>query len=185
MNIPDQNGGEYFAAPHKAEPGKEYTIEELLDLSLIDSDNNATDLLIMQLSEDELRNSYEDLGIQVPIDNPGAYTMNVGVYSSFFRILYNSSYLSRDASEEFLADLSHSTFTRGLVAGVPPGVTVSHKFGEHQIPGGLKQLHDCGVIYRADRPYILCVMTQGDDFNKLATSIADISKSVWEAGSED
>jgi hypothetical protein len=79
MNIPDQNEGEHFPAPHSAVPGKEYTIEELLDLSLIDSDNNATDLLIAQLSNEELRKSYEDLGIKVPIDNPGAYTMNVGV----------------------------------------------------------------------------------------------------------
>lgn len=181
MSMPDQNGGEYFKAPRSAEPGKEYSIRELLGLSLINSDNNATDLLIMQLTDDELRNSYEDLGITVPIDDPHAYTMNVGVYSSFFRILYNASYLSRDASEAFLAALAQSTFTSGIVAGIPKETVVSHKFGEHQTREGLKQLHDCGVVYRPDRPYILCVMTQGNDFDKLASTIADISRSVWNA----
>jgi beta-lactamase class A len=182
MDIPDQNAGEHFTAPHKAEPGKEYTVDELLQLSLIDSDNNATDLLIMQLSDDELRNSYEDLGIQVPIDNPSAYTMNVAVYSSFFRILYNASYLSRDMSERLLSNLAGSTFTKGIVAGVPSGTKVAHKFGEHVASDGTKQLHDCGVVYRTGRPYLLCVMTKGNDFEKLASAIADISKEVWDLG---
>ncbi len=180
MNIPDQNGGEYFAASRKAEPGKEYTIEQLLEFSVVDSDNNATDLLIMQLTEDELRNSYEDLGIKVPVDDPSNYTMNVGVYSSFFRILYNASYLSRADSEKFLEQISHSSFTQGIVAGLPSGIVVSHKFGEHQAGDGLKQLHDCGIVYRPNNPYLLCVMTQGSDFEKLAGTIADISKTVWD-----
>ncbi|MBP9757326.1 MAG: serine hydrolase [Candidatus Pacebacteria bacterium] len=182
MNIPDQNGGEHFTAPKKAEPEREYTIEELIDLSLINSDNNATDLLIMQLSDRELRKSYEDLGIQVPTDGASAYTMNVGVYGSFFRILYNASYLSRDNSEAFLSDLAGSTFTQGIVAGIPQGVTVAHKFGEYGDASGLKQLHDCGIIYRPNRPYLLCVMTQGKDFDVLAGAIRDISKTAWEAG---
>ncbi len=181
MNIPDQNAGEHFTAPHKAEAGQEYTIQQLINLSLVDSDNNATDMLISQLTEDELRNSYEDLGIQVPVDNPSNYTMNVGIYSSFFRILYNSSYLSRDNSEAILRDLSGSTFTYGLVAGLPKGVTVSHKFGEYTNETGAKQLHDCGVVYRPNHPYLLCVMTQGNDFKKLADTIATISKVTWDA----
>lgn len=178
MNIPDQNAGEYFTAAHAAEAGKEYTIEELLDLSLIDSDNNATDLLIMQLSDEELRKSYSDLGIKVPVDNPNAYSINVGIYSSFFRILYNSSYLSREESEHFLADLAKSTFTQGIVAGVPEGTRVAHKFGEFSA-NSQNQLHDCGIVYRTNRPYLLCVMTKGNDFNNLAATIAAISKSAW------
>jgi beta-lactamase class A len=180
MDLPDQNGSEYFKAPESARVGEEYTIDQLLDFSLVDSDNNATALLISQLSEEELRKSYEDLGIEVPVDNPTNYTMNVGVYSSFFRILYNASYLSRDASEQFLSDLSRSTFTAGIVAGIPKGTVVAHKFGEYSTENGRKQLHDCGIVYRPNRPYLLCVMTQGNDFEKLASSIASISKTVWE-----
>ncbi len=182
MDMPDQNQGQHFPPAKTAEPGKEYTVHELLDLSLIDSDNNATDLLITQLTEAELRSAYEDLGIQVPVDAAGSYTMNVGVYSSFFRILYNASYLSRDESEHLLKDLSSSMFTSGIVSGVPAGTTVSHKFGEYTTESGEKQLHDCGIVYRPDRPYLLCIMTKGSDADKLASSIADISKTVWELG---
>lgn len=180
MNIPDQNAGEYYKAPNSAEVGKEYTIEQLLDLSLIDSDNNATDLLINQLSDVELRKSYEDLGIKVPVDDPSAYTMNVGIYSSFFRILYNASYLNRDDSEHFLSDLSKSTFSKGIVAGVPMGTRVSHKFGEFSSGTNDKQLHDCGIVYQPKHPYLLCVMTKGNDFDNLAATIAEISKTVWD-----
>ncbi len=180
MTIPDQNADEHFTAPAAAEPGKEYTIEQLLNLSLVDSDNNATGLLITQLSDTELRNSFTDLGIQVPVDNPFNYTLTVSAYASFFRILYNASYLTRIDSETFLSDLAQSTFTRGIVAGLPPGTLVSHKFGEFSSANGA-QLHDCGIIYKPNHPYLLCIMTQGKDFDKLANTIASISKIAWDA----
>jgi hypothetical protein len=73
-----------------------------------------------------------------------------------------------------------STFTQGIVAGVPAGTRVSHKFGEFSAGTNLKQLHDCGIVYKPAHPYILCVMTQGNDFNNLAATIAKISKTVWD-----
>lgn len=183
MNLPDQGAGQHFTPPSKAVPGQTYTIQQLLDLSLIDSDNNATDLLITQLTDNELRNSYTDLGIQVPVDNPNGYTVDVSTYASFFRILYNASYLTRADSEDFLMDLSHSTFTKGIVAGLPTGTVVAHKFGEFST-NSTAQLHDCGIVYKPGHPYMLCVMTQGNDFDNLASTIADISRSVWNLQSQ-
>ncbi len=181
MNIPDQDGGQHFAPPNKAESGKTYTIAQLLDLSTVDSDNNATDLLITQLTDSELRHSYTDLGIQVPVDNPSNYTLDVATYASFFRVLYNASYLTRADSEEFLLDLSRSTFTKGIVSGLPTGTVVSHKFGEFSTSDNHSQLHDCGIVYKPNHPYLLCIMTKGNDFDKLANTIASISKVVWDA----
>ena len=43
--------------------------------------------------------------------------------------------------------LSTSDFSDGLVAGVPVGTVVSHKFGERHFVGDadVEQLHDCGI----------------------------------------
>ncbi len=180
MKDQDFNGTEHFKAPRSAQPGQEYTVKELIDLSTVDSDNNATVMLIEQMSDMELRDAYEDLGIDVPIDNPNDYTMTVGTYSSFFRILFNASYLSRDDSEYFLSRLAESTFTQGIVAGIPRSVPVAHKFGENSLPDGRAQLHDCGIVYRPGSPYLLCIMTQGTDHDKLASVIAKISETVWQ-----
>jgi len=44
---------------------------------------------------------------------------------------------------------------------------------------GLKQLHDCGIIYHPSKPYILCIMTKGEEIEELASVIADISRLVF------
>jgi hypothetical protein len=82
-----------------------------------------------------------------------------------FRILYNATYLSRDYSEKALQVLSQSSFTQGIVSGVPSSTVVAHKLGLVGIaPDNVTvtehELHDCGIVY-AQNPYVLCVMTRG------------------------
>ena len=75
-----------------------------------------------------------------------------------------------------------TSFKDGLLAGVPRDVTVAHKFGSRRIGESEKvQLHDCGIVYAPERPYILCVMTQGSDFTKLAGVIKSISANVYQS----
>lgn len=162
-------------------PGKAYTVQGLLEAMLVHSDNNAADLLASVLTDEQLQDAYHTLGVSAP-NRTGDYVTNVHYYSSFFRILYNATYLSPDRSEELLKTLAKSTYTQGLVAGVPDTTVVSHKFGERALQNGSAvQLHDCGIIYHPERPYLLCVMTQGQDFAKLSAVIRDISKIVWES----
>jgi hypothetical protein len=67
------------------------------------------------------------------------------------------------------------------VAGVPPEIVVSHKFGERHFEGDveIEQLHDCGIVYKPNHPYMLCIMTRGHDVRTLAPVIAQISKMVY------
>jgi beta-lactamase class A len=96
-----------------------------------------------------------------------------------FRILFNASYLTQAASEQALELLTRSEFRAGLVAGVPAGTVVAHKFGE-RIDGGVAKLHDCGIVYHPARPYLLCVMTEGDRFEPLASLIAETSRIAYD-----
>lgn len=176
---PEQNNDTYFRPSSTAVPGTTHSVEQLVDLSLIHSDNNATTLLISQLTDAELRKSYQDLGIDVPIDDPTNFTLSVRTYASFFRILFNASYISRELSESVLSKLVQSEFTQGLVRGVPNSVRIAHKFGEYRIDEHHVQLHDCGIVYRPGSPYLVCVMTQGKSFEELADVIAEISRIVW------
>jgi beta-lactamase class A len=68
-----------------------------------------------------------------------------------------------------------------LVAGVPGNIEVAHKFGERTFQGAVneRQLHDCGIIYAAEKTYMLCVMTRGNDFNALSNVIKEISAEVY------
>lgn len=145
---------------------------------IIYSDNQAANTLINHIDINILNKIYLDLGIKSPEDGQPENFMSVRDYASFFRILYNASYLNRDMSEQALKILTHSQFNQGLSAGVPTQVPVAHKFGERVILGD-KQLHDCGIVYKENMPYLLCIMTRGNDFNKMSSTIREISGLVY------
>lgn len=167
-----------FAGSEKLVDGKKYTVQYLLDLMLRESDNNAANTLAQIAGMKVIDDVYHNLGLDLP--QPGQdYRIDTHKYASFFRILYNATYADKVASEKILQTLSDATFTEGLVSGTPKDVIVSHKFGTRRVDDTTVQLHDCGIIYAAQRPYILCIMTQGNDFNTLARFIKDASWAVY------
>ncbi len=114
--------------------------------------------------------------------------MSPKTYSFVFRVLYGATYLSRDSSEKALELLNQTEFTEGIVVGVPDNLPVAHKYGARttQIAAKtnpkeeIKELHDCGIVYYPNHPYLLCVMTQGYDFKTLSNLIKEISSISYE-----
>ena len=162
--------------------GDYYTIDELLYRMIVYSDNNASSLLEDVVNPSVLKRVYNDLGMKSPYADNAEYSLSAERYASFFRVLFNATYLGKEMSEKALEFLAKSDFKDGLVKGVPPGVAVAHKFGERSYGEGnrIKQLHDCGIIYYPKHPYLLCVMTEGSSFEYLDDAIADISRAVYE-----
>ena len=162
--------------------GSEYGVEELISKMIEQSDNVAYKLLFDSMDNRKYVQIFKEFGVDFSraYDNPDGDTISLRDYASFFRILYNASYLNKDYSEKALEILSHSTFKAGIVAGVPENVAVAHKFGERFFTDtGEKQLHDCGIIY-AENPYLLCVMTKGRDFRELEEAISKVSSIVYQ-----
>lgn len=168
-----------------AMPNESYSIEDLLRLMLAYSDNTSYDILEQFLADSPRRMSFrketfQEIGLIEPKDLVEE-TITVRGYASLFRILYNVSFLNPELSEKMLTWLAESDYRDGLVTGVPQGISVAHKFGERVIePTGDKQLHDCGIVYYPGNPYLLCIMTKGNDWNELTDTIATISKMVYE-----
>lgn len=161
------------------EKDKRYSLSELMKAMVIHSNNDAAYTLMKNsVSKERLDSIFSDLHIEIMNDGVEDY-ITVKDYSALFRVLYNASYLSKDSSEEALKILSESSFDKGLVAGLPQGIAVAHKFGERS-NGKNMQLHDCGIIYSPKQPYLLCVMTRGKDYDQLASVIAKISKQTYE-----
>jgi beta-lactamase class A len=172
---------EQFVKPSQVlENGKSYSVKELISRMLIYSDNYAQHVLVDNMNVDVFKKVYTDFGLQVPdAQNPDTL-ISVKIYAGFFRVLFNASYLSKDDSEMILKLLASSDYKDGLVAGVPGGTPVAHKFGERGLMGtSARQLHDCGIVYYPGRPYLLCVMTRGTDYNALKDSIQNISSLVY------
>ncbi len=155
--------------------GREYSIGDLIERMMIYSDNAALTVLEDNIEPALIDKITLDLGVETATNSTPEDFMSVKGYSGLFRILYNASYLEKNLSEKALEVLSKTQFSNGIVAGVPKSISVSHKFGERELPGGINQLHDCGIIYHPNSPFLLCVMTRGKDFNYLAQTIAKIS----------
>jgi len=163
------------------EAGQYYTVERLTRAMLAESDNNAAFLLKALVGPKAVEDVYVDLGLSIPGVRDPDDEIRVKEYGTFFRMLYNASYLSRANSQKALEMLAGSTFADGLRAGVPADVVVAHKYGErYRQDAKVRQLHDCGIVYYPPRPYLLCIMTRGEDFNDLKATIKDLSRLVYE-----
>ena len=159
--------------------GKSYTIQELLKIMIINSDNTSLALLTEYYEKEGIQPTLAQtelyLGILSEID-----TINVIEYAGMLRILYNSEYLSANSSNQALDLMTKATFTEGLTKYLPENVLVAHKYGVRTYPKtNEKQLHNCGIVYKNSSPYILCVMTKGKDLKKQAELIASISQKVY------
>lgn len=167
--------------PHLIKIGNSYTVENLIERMIEYSDNEAKELILRNLEGSFIVKVMTDIGVNLSGDMNKDF-ISVKDYSGFFRLLYNATYLSRSLSEKALGILSKTSFDKGLLAGLPKGLTVSHKFGERAYSdSNVKQLHECGIVYHDKTPYLICVMTRGTDFAQLEPVIADISAIVYKS----
>jgi beta-lactamase class A len=168
------------------EDGKSYTIDELIYRMITYNDNNAYALLLANLPPGYLDRIFQDIYVNY---NPAKSDAPVpfSAYASFYRVLFNASYLNKEMSEKALHYLSRSVFRDGMIAGVPPNIDRATKFGERTLrveteneEKEMHQLHECGIIYYPNRPYLMGVMARGDDPEKLANVIRNITVLVYE-----
>jgi beta-lactamase class A len=173
--------GQYYK-PATSRPAGYYTIRDLLIYMISESDN-ASMTLLNELRPGKFLEVYGELGLPKPLSSTDDF-MSAATYSRLLRSLYSSTYLARPYSEEALKLLSETTFNKGLTANIPSTITVSHKFGEHTAldRNGVAiehELHDCGIVYYPAKPYLLCVMTKGQNFSELERIISEISTLVY------
>ena len=164
---------------HQAQLNLSYTVRQLLELSIVHSDNRATKMLLRHMSPAKYLSTFTELGLQAPAMDAKVFRMTVRDYSVFMKALYNSSLLGPIDSEYALELMTRAEFTKGLVAGLPPGIDIAHKFGEAGTPQE-KQLHETGLVYADGNPYLITVMTRGSNVDSLASAIASLSKLVYE-----
>lgn len=158
-----------------------YSLLQLLKEMLENSDNAASNLLIDHIWEDKVKEVYKDLWIgEVDFSSSEWTEITVKRYAAFLRILFNASYISRENSEFTLQVLTDSNFITWIRAKLPINQVVANKFWERILENWETQLHDCGIIYIPERPYLLCIMTRGKSFELQTLLIQQISYLLYE-----
>ena len=158
--------------------GQSYTVRQLLTYMIKYSDNDATILLESNMDSKILQKLFSDVGLEVPNIYATKYQFTTKEYSYFMRAIYNAGYLNTDDSEFAGELLSECEFKDGIMKGLPANIKVAHKFGES---GSMneKQLHESAIVYLNNKPYLLTVMTRGNDNKKLSQLIGEISQAVY------
>lgn len=167
------------------EPGKSYTMQDLIYRTLVYGDDEAFRILTASLPEGSLDRLYQGLSLDYdPESDDDPFSLKD--YALFFRALYSGSYLNKQMSAKALSYLSQSSFRNGMVAGIPPNVRIASRFGVHALPaddedgrGGVIQLREIGLVYYPNHPFLLGVTARGGDLRKLARVIRDISRFVY------
>ncbi len=175
-----------FGDLYKVGADQEFTVEELLKIMLEQSDNTAMkaiDGIFSRIGiEDPLGNVYGFLGWEftqsIPElgEVPDYSKINLKTLSNLFIALYDAKYISVENSNKILEYLANTPFNDRIAAGVPEGVTVSHKIGT---AAGNNTYSDCGIVYVTNRNYILCLGSNGGDEKRAAKFMAEISSAVY------
>ena len=136
---PNGSADEYrqnIAPAERLQANHSYKIIDIIKHMIKYSDNEASVFLEKNIDTEQFKAVFADVGIVFPPVVEGSFDNNIRVvdYASFFRVLYNASYLTKEHSQQVLELLTQTEFKDGLVAGVSDkGIAVSHKFGERSI----------------------------------------------------
>ncbi|MEI6815869.1 MAG: serine hydrolase [Bacteroidota bacterium] len=161
------------------ENGKYYTIGSLVYNMIANSDENATISLNQYLDHDVLRSVYKAFGCPMPDKNEKDYLMNVQDCSRPIKVLYNAGFLTINSAEYAMEVLTHSNYKDGIMKQLDTGVVVAHHFSLTKTAKNL-QLHEFGIVYCNNHPYLLGIMTKGANEVELSQIISTISKMIFD-----
>jgi beta-lactamase class A len=178
--VPDET--RFMRPARTLDPGKSYSVNDLIFRMVAYGDNDAYALLNANLPAKHRSRIYRDLYVNYDPQKEDD-VLSLSAYASFFRVLFNASYLSEEMSEKALRYLSHSSFRGGIAAGIPPDIDLASKAGERVLKTDdgteVLQLHEFGLIYHPGRPFLLGITVRGTDYDDLARVIRDITRLIY------
>lgn len=162
------------------------TINELIYLTMTESDNTATNILIDILGMDNINTKIKALGctntelnremmdtesISMGIDN---YTSVYDLYLTLMQ-LYNNKCINEFYDNKIINIMKCAKSTTKIPNLLPDDVLVAHKTGELI---GIKT--DSGIIFTKYGDYILCILTQNGSNGSEIEAIRGISKNIYD-----
>lgn len=178
LTIKQEHLDERFGALWQRGEGTTLTVEEAVRLTLVESDNTSSNVLLAKLLPTDIDRVFDSL--DVPKRKEGKFhILSPKSYASILRSLYLSSYLTQASSNEILDILTKTAFSDKLPSGVPNTIKVAHKIGVFRSRDDLEETYsDCGIVYVPKRPYILCMMARVPE-ETAKRVMRDVSKMVY------
>ncbi len=146
----------------------------------MESDNTANDVLFDQLTANQINAVYENFDIEVNTKDE-IQKISPKSYSSIFRSLFLSSFLSEEHSSYILNILTKTKFNDKIPAGIPSPIPIAHKIGVFQrLDNNQNVFTDCGIVYIPKRQYILCAFVETSDESEATKHIKYLSNMIYQ-----
>lgn len=148
-------------------PGTTYSIVELLEHMITESDNTATNVLIKHLGMANLNQSFQAFGLhQTSLTRKMMdfrarargfenYTSAADT-SDLLEKLYRQQVLNPQLSGLSIDILKHQKYRDRIPRKLPSDVQVAHKTGLENFI-----CHDAGIVFTPKGDYLICVLTHG------------------------
>lgn len=166
--------------------GTEVTIEELINLMMVESDNVAANILIDKLGMTNINTTIKSLGcvdtelnrkmMDIEALNKGIenYT-SVNDLSLVLEKLYKNQCIESQYDKLMLDTMKQHQLKSKIPNELPEGVVVAHKSGEL---GGIE--NDAGIIYTDKGAYVLCILTNNGTSSEQVMAISDVSREIYD-----
>lgn len=136
--------------------GQEFTVQTLLEMMMLESDNMAWVLLVQNLTGEEILKLAELVGLDREFANEERISPKE--YSRLLRLLYLAVYLDAQHSQNLLELMTYSQFEGFLRPGIPSNVPFARRWSAHIDDDTFA---DSGIVYLEERPYMISVMIKG------------------------
>jgi len=136
-------------------PGSRYTMAQLSELSIVESDNVATNMLLERLDRREIKEFMRSTGARVVDDNANTTCpLDLGIY---MYAMLDFSRSRTTGSTMLLNHLFNTRYKDRIPGPLPDGIRVANKIGtwppEHTY-------NDAAYVVHPRRPYILVVTSK-------------------------
>lgn len=153
--------------------GTKYTVAELLDRLLKESDNAAQSMLTRVTAERHMAYAFHSVGKPqiVFFKENRATPREVG---TMLEKIYKQELLNSENSKLILKIMSETSFDDRINSGLEPSRTFTHKIGNW---GETGSWHDCGIILYPE-PIVVCLMSEGTSFEEFVSVSTLIGKTL-------
>lgn len=156
------------------------SVKELISYMLSESDNTAANVLLRQISLEDLNRFSFYTGFYSKREKEtDSYKITTKSMFNVFQSLYLSTFLEKDESELLLSFMAKSRYSLAVENNLPQGVIISHKFGTYYEEEH-KEFHDCGIIYYEQKRFFYCVMTSGTNQDLGKKIVSDVIKGLFD-----
>ena len=158
-----------------AEYGSKWPVRNLLDRSLISSNNVAVKMLARTLTWEGLRACTGQLGGTVTRTEAGSTAVTARDEAAWWMAVWRMKQERPKVAENLLSPLRRVSYLGRIQAGTPRPDLVTHKFGTYP-----PYEHD-GAIVWGERPYLLVMLTYGGDHTDVDATFEAVARAAWDS----